>query len=425
MTKNKTDLRFKVNEIFRWNYNSDKKVCLNRGGTSSGKTYSINHIALNWLLTGSAGQAEVWGVDESGIFTVARKFGTSLRVSVMRDFETIALHYGLLHKIKRNKNERSYTFGKRVVEFIGVDDVTKVAKGPRRQHLYMNECDEFTLRDFEQLALRTNKRIFIDFNPDDEDCWMNVEIENKRFHLKKDVDVFISTYKHNLAFLSQNTVEEIEYLQESNPMAWAVYGLGQYGRIKGRIFENFEVIPDIPDGAKFHGRGLDFGFTNSYTSLVDIWQYNKGVVWDELLYERGLLNRDIHARMEQLELEKYSLIVADSAEPKTIEELTRFGWSIVPCSKGKDSVRRRIDVAQGMKIYITARSQNLIREMKKFRWAEDRNGVSLKQPVKKDDHAIDAALYGTDHFMGLPNVAKKFQSSKSNSGLAGIRNKRF
>lgn len=417
---------YEVNEICGWNYQSHKKICLNRGGTSSGKTYSILHIALDWLLTGYAGDPEFWGYDDGGVFTVARKYGTSLRVSVMRDFENICISYGVLDLFKRNKNERTYLYQNRMLEFIGVDDVTKVAKGPRREHLYINECDEFTLRDFQQLIIRTKKRVFIDFNPDDEDCWMNTEIEQKRFHTKGDVDVFVSTYTNNLAFLDDEIVSEIEYLQESHPGAWLVYGLGEYGRIKGRIFENFEIIPEVPREARFHGRGLDFGFTNSYTSLVDVHEWNRGVVWDELLYQRRLLNRDISERMEQLNLSKFEKIIGDSAEPKTIEELYRYGWNIFPCSKGKDSVRRRIDVAQGRKIYVTARSVNLIRELKKYRWAEDKNGNSLKVPVKKDDHAIDAALYATDYFLGMPKDEIKNDAGEEwDTPTGGLMNEVF
>ena len=417
-------IKYKVNHICKKNRDSEKKICLNRGGTSSGKTYGVLHLVLDWLLTGHIG--EFWGYDETGVFTVARKFGTSLETSVMRDFINISIYYGAAHLIKQNKTKRTFTYEGRVVEFTGLDDVTKIAKGPRRTHLLMDECDEFQFRDFTQLILRTNKRVFINFNPDDEDCWMNREIEEKRFFIKKDVDIIVSTYKDNKPFLPKDIIEEIEYLQESNPMAWQVYGLGKYGRIKGRIFTNWDVIDKVPEEARFLGYGLDFGFKVSKTALVAIYQWNQGVIWEEIIHSTGLLNKDIDKEATDNGVSKQSLTVADCAEPKTIEELKRtYQWNIIGCLKGKDSVMHRISTAQGMKIYVPAYSENVKREIKKYRWAENKQGESLKVPVKKDDDAMDAAMYATEFFLGKPKPDGSIKYETTKTSRTGMMEKVF
>lgn len=416
-------IKFETNRTGERIYNSKKRIVLSRGGSSSGKTWGVLMIAVNWLLTGDAG--ENFPKDESGVFTITRKYATSLSVSVLRDFQNILSKYNLDGFFAYNATRKTYTFGNRVVEFMGVDDVRKI-KGLRRRHLYMNESDEFTFDEYTQLTLRTSGRVFIDFNPDDEDCWMNTELEQKRALDIGDVDVMVSTFNDNLAYLDDVIVKEIKSYEVYQPMKWKVYGLGEYGVIKGRIFDDFEIIPDIPEEARFLGYGLDFGFKVSKTALVGIYEWNGGFIWDQVVYQTGLLNSDLDELMIEFGVNKHDLIIADCAEPKTIEELNIWGWHVIACSKGADSVRRRIDVSQSMKMHITARSQDVIREAKKYRWLETPDGRSTKKPVKKDDDLMDAGMYGNEYFFGQSSVSQPNESPGDNyRGTSGLMSKEF
>jgi phage terminase large subunit len=184
--------------------------------------------------------------------------------------------------LRVNKSEKTYQYGGRTVEFIGIDDPQK-ARGPRRDILYCNEANELSWEDFFQLSIRTRYKIFIDFNPSDEDIWINQELEIKRVAKVGDVEVIVSTYLDN-PFLDEITANEIELLAESNPTYWRVYGLGEYGKLVGRIFE-IVILEELPDEAKFVAHGQDFGFTNDPSALVSVYKYNQGIVIDERFYE--------------------------------------------------------------------------------------------------------------------------------------------
>lgn len=228
------------------------KILLLRGGSSSTKTYtSLTFIAI-WLLSGDFCGEFI----PVGVASVARKFATSLPGSVIKDFDDILAANGWDEDVTPNKTLRRYHCGRRYVEFIGLDDPKKM-KGPRRDIGYLNEATELDQQDFFQFELRTRKKLIVDFNPDDEDHWINTEIEQRRRVLKGDVDLVVSTYKDN-PFLTQSEIDSIEYYKDVDPQAWAVYGLGEYGRIKGRIFENVTQVDSIDDTWKFCGHGLDF-----------------------------------------------------------------------------------------------------------------------------------------------------------------------
>jgi len=177
---------------------------------------------------------------------VVRKYGANLRTSVQKDFEEIIQTHGLFPAIEQNKTDRTYSYGGRKVEFIGIDDPQK-ARGPRRDILYCNEANELAPEDFFQLQIRTKYRVFLDFNPDDEDVWINTELEQRRSREEGDVEVIVSTFKDN-PFLDASIRKEIERLSQRDPEYYRVYGLGQYGRLEGVIFD-VKDLPEVPEGA--------------------------------------------------------------------------------------------------------------------------------------------------------------------------------
>ena len=374
--------------IFEKNFYTDKRIVINRGGSSSGKTGTLIRMILVWLFHGQ--------IDNSGktfdrwTLSVVRKYTSNLTKSVLRDWENILDETETRQFLEINKTEKTYKFQNRIVEFIGIDDPQK-ARWPRREILYCNEANELTYEDFRQLAMRTNYRIFIDFNPDDEDIWINTELEQKRQHEEKDVSVIVSTYRDN-PFLHEQIIKELERLEKTDPVWWQVYWLWQYWRLEGRIFD-FKEISEVPETAKLLGYGLDFGFTNDPTALVAVYESGEALVLDEIVYESGLTNPDIVRKFENANITKNTEIWADSSEPKSIEEIYRSGYNIHAVEKWPDSVRFWIDTMRQFPLYVTARSLNLRKEWKKYIWKKDKNGKSLNVPIDEFYHAIDAARY--------------------------------
>lgn len=382
-------------KIYKRNNTTKKRIVINRGGSSSGKTGTLLRMAFLWLVSGKIDDTEkIFWEKEKSVFTIVRKYSANLTRSVIRDFEKIIDENdedGSLRKfLQINKTEKTYTLGNRIIEFIGIDDPQK-ARWPRRDILYCNEANELDYEDFRQLAMRTAYRIFIDFNPDDEDIWINTELEQKRMLTDGDVDLIISTYRDN-KFLTPEIVKELERLRDTDPMYWQVYGEWQYGRLEWRIFD-FKDIDAVPKSAKLLGYGLDFGFTNDPTACVGVYEYGDTLVLDEVFYERGLTNDDICKKFGENNFTKTDEIWADSSEPKSIEEIYRSGYNIHAVEKWPDSVRFWIDTMKKFEIFVTANSLNLRKEWRKYIWKTDKNGKSLNVPIDDFNHAIDAARY--------------------------------
>lgn len=365
---------------------SDKKIVIHRGGTRSSKTYSINQLCAFWLMTGNYQDGKE--PHSEGVWTTVRKYRTNLDGTVIRDFEEILHREGWYDLIDHNKTKKTYKYQDRLVEFIGADDQQKL-RGAKRNILYCNEANELQYKqEFFQLLMRTEDKIFLDFNPDDETIWINTELEQKRKIDKKDVEVIVSNYKDN-TFLSRSLVQEIEYLQETDAEFWKIYGLGEYGNITGLIYES--TISDIPDNAKLVGYGLDFGFSLDPTALIGCYQTDTNVYIKEILYQTNLTNNDIYEAIK--DTVGRELIIADSAEPKSIEELHRLGLNIKPCKKGKDSINHGIDVLKRFKIHVTEDSLNLRKEFRSYKWATDKTGNSTGKPIDRFNHGMDAMRY--------------------------------
>lgn len=381
------DFELQCSPVFDRNWTSDKFICINRGGTRSTKTYSLLDIAVMFLFLGEVG--EHFPVYEQGVFSIIRKYSASLDSSALRDFEEILRHYDLYRHLKVNKTLKTYTFGDRVVKFMGADDPQKL-RGVKHTVAYFNEANECTPEDFRQVAFRTECRMFIDFNPDDDMVWINTDLEQKRKLSEGDVDVIISTYQDN-PFLTPRQVREIERMRESDPEGWEVFGLGNYGKIKGLIFDNWEVVGAVPEGATLLGKGLDFGFTNDPTACIAVYQQDGALYLDEEIYKHGMTNPEIAKLL--METGHRCDVIADSAEPKSIEEIYRAGVNIYGALKGGDSISNSIDILKRYKVFMTARSTNLQSERRKYKWKEDKNGNTLNQPVDYMNHAIDAVRY--------------------------------
>lgn len=377
-----------VTPVFTKNYASEKKIKVNRGGTRSSKTRSIAQLSVLWLFTGQISRERIIG---KGVWSTVRKYSTTLDATVIRDFEEELEKQNLYAAVQHNKTKRTYIYGGRMVEFFGADDEKKL-RGAKRNILYCNEANELEFKtQFFQLLIRTEDDVFIDFNPDDENVWINTELEQKRAHDMKDVEVIVSTYKDN-TFLPLSLIKEIEYLEKTDPEFWKIYGLGQYGKVFGQIFENYTIVDKIPEDATFIANGGDFGFTNDPTATIEVYKQN-GELWvNQLIYQRQMTNPDIANRLKELKKDREETIF-DSSEPKSIKELQNLQINVVPAEKGADSIRNSIDILKRYKINITANSVDLIKEIKTYKWVLDKSANPTQVPVDFNNHAIDALRY--------------------------------
>jgi phage terminase large subunit len=379
--------KIRTNKVFNHLQRSKKKIVVEQGGTRSGKTYNI----LLWIIFYYTER------NTAKTITICRKSFPSLRASVMRDFFDILREHDLYREDFHNKSSHEYHLNGNLVEFISLDQPQKI-RGRKRNLLYINEANELFYEDWQQLIFRTDGRIILDYNPSESFHWIY-----DRVIPREDCDFYQTTYRDN-PFLDEKIKQEIERLQYTDEDYWRIYGLGERGMSRATVFQ-FGTA-EIPQEAKLLSYGLDFGFTNDPSAIVAIYQHGDNLYLDELLYRTGMTNRDLHHHLQSLGLDRRDEIFADSAEPKSIEELHRFGWNIKPTAKGQDSINAGIDILKRHKIFATARSNNLIKELQNYKWTEDKNGNLLNKPIDVMNHALDAARYAVFNKLSKPNYGR-------------------
>ena len=355
-----------------------------QGGTSASKTYSILAVLINKAVT----------IPSLEISVVAETI-PHLRRGALKDFIKILKWTNRYNEKQFNKSLLTYEFKNgSIIEFFSADDSSKL-RGARRDILYINECNNVTFDSYNELAIRTRKEVFLDFNPANE-FWVHKELKDE-----PDSDFLILTYKDNEA-LDQSIIDQIEKNKEKAKTSsywanwWKVYGEGQLGMLEGVVFSNWKTIDTIPKEAKLLGIGLDFGYTNDPTAIIEIYNYNGQRIVNELVYQTGLLNSDI-AKL----LPKHVIVYADSSEPKSIDEIKRFGVTIKGVTKGKDSINYGIDVMQRNDYLVTSNSSNLIKELRAYVWDTDKQGNRLNKPIDFNNHAIDAFRYHEMETLGI------------------------
>ena len=342
------------------------------GGTSAGKTISILQILI------SKAQKD----KKPTLTSVVSESFPHLKRGAMRDFKNIMQEHGYWKESAWNATDSIYTFetGSKI-EFFSADQPSKV-RGPRRDRLFINECNNVAYESFDQLAVRTRLEIWLDWNPTNEFWFYDL------LNTRDDVEMITVTYKDNEG-LSETIVKDIE-AHKPNKNWWTVYGLGQLGEVEGRIYKGWKIIDEIPHEARLEGYGLDFGYSNDPTAVVAVYYYNGGYVLDEVLYRKGMSNQQIASFMNNLD---FGVIVADSAEPKSIDELQMYGLSVVAAKKGSGSILQGIGYVQEQSISMTKRSVNLIKEYRNYLWQTDKDGKTINTPEGGFDHALDAVRY--------------------------------
>lgn len=311
----------------------------------------------------------------------------------MRDFIDILLKMGLYDESYHNKTESTYLLNGNLVEFVSVDQPQKI-RGRRRDYLFINEANELNYEAWMQLVFRTEKKIVLDYNPSDEYHWIYEQVIPR-----DDADFYITTYRDN-PFLPKELVDEIERLQAADENYWKVYGLGQRGVSGETIYTHWQLCKELPlRGEVFYGQ--DFGY-NVASALIRVELFEGGIYADETLYEQKLTTGDLVERYKTLGMGRTSEIFADCAEPKTIEELCRAGYNVKPSDK---DVTEGIRKVKSMPLYITERSVNLIKELKAYKWKTDKDGKVLDEPVKFNDHALDALRYAVFTKLTIPSMS--------------------
>jgi len=362
--------------LYRQNYTSAADVVVNQGGTSSGKTYAILQVLFSKA------------INEVCTITIVGQDIPNLKVGALRD--AIDIHNGD-EAIKQqvtfyNRSDRVFSFlNGSIMEFNSYDN-DQDAKSGKRDYLFVNEANGIPYNIYEQLSLRTRKQVYIDYNPDTS-FW----VHDKVIPIPS-TELIISDHRHN-PFLSEKIREKIEALKSKDLDLWKVYARGITGRIEGLIFKKWYVLNEGFNDKKLIGYGIDFGFSNDPTTLIEVRMQDGELYVKELIYETGLTNQDISSRMDALNVSRGALIVADSAEPKSIEELRRLRWTIDGVKKGKDSVMFGINLLKGYAINVHSSSKNLIKELEQYKWKVNKNGDSLNVPIDEYNHAIDALRY--------------------------------
>lgn len=360
----------------------DKRIKAAAGGTSASKTISILLILIDKCQR-AANNGDLL------LISVVSESLPHLKRGVMRDFLNIMEGHKYFNEDSWNRTDFIYNFGPGVrMEFFGVDSPDKV-RGPRRDILFMNEANNCPFESFEQLEVRTKDEIWLDWNPTNE-FWFYTDILP---HRTEDLDFITLTYKDNEA-LSPDIVKSIEARQH-NANWWKVYGLGQLGDVEGKIYSDWSIIDEIPHEARLERMGLDFGYAVDPAVLVAVYYYNGGYIVDELLHRKGLSNRQI-ADFINNSAYPNALVIADSAEPKSIAELQEYGVQVIGANKGPGSVNQGIQWVQDQRMSMTKRSTNVIKSFRNYMWRTDRDGKILNIPDHAFSDAMDATRYALE-----------------------------
>lgn len=380
-------LNLQTTTIWERNSQAKTRIVINEGSSRSSKTYSLMQFFVVKMLQ-----------ENNIVITVVRKTGPTLKATVYRDFLEILENLGIYNPRAHNKSDLTYRIRSNMIEFVSVDDFKKV-KGRKRDYLFCNEANELFYNEFNQLALRTTKQIFLDYNPShDDEHWIETKIK-----IRPDITIIHSTYLDN-PFLEPEIIHEIEMLKMTDPNLWRIYGLGIRGIAEARIYQHFKLIDNLPDEFDDEFYSLDFGFNNP-SALLHIRVKDKVYYVKELLYQSGLTNNDLILKLNELGVNKNKYIFCDSAEPQRIEEIRRAGYNAY--SSDKD-VKKGIDTVKGSMVCITKDSLNVLEEYKVYSWKVTSDGKILDEPVKLNDHSMDSLRYGIHTYLQIltkqPNV---------------------
>lgn len=368
---------FDVNaELYEANQDDRYRIFVNQGGTSSGKTYCIMQLLI-----------EISIREPRSVITVCGQDLPNLKVGALRDMETIVSASEFLSDwFQENKSDHYFRgANESIIEFKSYS-TPQDAKNGKRDYLFVNEANGITFEIFWQLQIRTRKKVFLDYNPTAR-FWVHDQLIGR-----SDTKLIISDHRGN-RFLTKGEHEKIEGIKDRE--LWMVYARGLTGKISGLVFMNWDIVDELPplEDCKFQSYGLDFGFSVDPTALEEV-RLAHGELWiNELIYEPGMTNIDIANRMTAIGINRHNPVIADCAEPKSIEEIRRLGHYIIPSKKGADSIKNGLDILRRYTMHVTRRSHGIIDNLKRYKYKVDKDGNKTNEPIDEFNHGIDAIRY--------------------------------
>ena len=375
-----------------------KRIWGIQGGQGAGKTWAILELIINHCLKNP--NKEVF---------IASDELSKMRITIIKDFIKIMKSFCIFNKSEFTDGTLYRFANGSFIKFIGLDKAD-IGKGLRSDIIYINECNKVNFETYRELTSRA-KRIIVDFNPNNK-FWFHDEVMNR-----PDCDYINLTFKDN-EFLSEEERNEILLYYEKGynqdgtikneywANMWRVYGLGEIGKLKGAILNNW-TIGKFDTSLPFIC-GLDFGSKDPDALIkVAVDHKEKLIYVDELIYKSNNSTDDL-IKLVGAKVDKRTLIIADSASPRTIDDIKGNGYNIHKVDKPKiiDSVK----VLQGYRIIVTENSINIIRELNDWVWLDKKGEI----PADCNNHSIDAIRYAVTMLVKPPTNFKGIRVLKRN-----------
>ena len=381
-----------VTNIFDRNTKAATPIVINVGGARSSKSYSVLQLILQKFIS-----------EKHKEILITRKTLPSLRLTAYKVFIDLLQDYGYYAKCTHNKTNMTIKYKSNTIYFLSIDDPEKV-KSAEFNYVFMEEANEFTYLDFMTLWMRMSaptideqpNRMYLALNPSEEFSWVN-----QKLIYWDNVKVLKSTYLDN-PFLSKEYKKTLEDLKNTDPELYQIYALGEYATLSNIIYQNYVIDKVFPTAFHDEFYGLDFGY-NHPAALTWIGARDSEMYVKEIIYQTHLTNPDLIDQMNECKVHKKLPIYADSAEPKSIEDIAKAGYNIHPAMK---NVMDGIKTVKSHKLHIHNESVNLIKEIRTYKWRQDRNGNNLDEPVKFNDDLLDSTRYAIATHYASPKKRK-------------------
>lgn len=391
-----------VNKVYAPLFTKKPRYFILMGGRGAGRSTVASQFALAKLTS-----------KEYFRCAIMRYVLGDVRNSIYREITDRAEENGVKDALGINDNSMVIKYGTNTINAVGFrksssDQKSKLKSLANYNYIIIEEADETPEEDFQQLddSLRTLKGdiiIILLLNPPAKSHWIIQRWFDLRpsgvkdFYipvLKDGIDntVFLRTsYENNRTNIATASIENYERYKTTKPSHYwnMIKGLVPE-TVKGKIYSGWQVIDKVPHEARLERYGLDFGYSNDPTAIVAIYKYNGGYILDEITFSKGLRNDQIAAILQN---QPQALVIADSAEPKSIEDLVLADLTVLPSKKGADSIKNGIDNVKGQRISITKRSINILKEYDNYAWLENKDGETLNIPKGGYDHSMDAIRY--------------------------------
>jgi len=381
-----TELYMKIQDALQEN----KRYIFLRGSSRSGKTIT----ALQHIIITALSQPDT-------LITIARETQVSIKNTILMDFKSVLTNLNLWEDSRYNKVEMVYRMkNNSIIRFVGMDDTTGKLRGMKSDIVFVDEVNTVSFEPFVQLDIRTEQYILAAYNPEITEDWWGLEYEGK------DNGIMIhSTWKQN-PFLDNRIIQSIQELKELDPDLYEIYSEGRVVPPREKIFVNYDKYTEEP---RYKERyiGIDFGFATDPCAVVEVLINDKDVYCKELLYQAGTTNEDLIFILKELGIDRNTQMVADSAEPKSIQDLKRGGFNIRGVKKGSGSILYGIQKMKQHRIHIHEDSTNLYREFSELKFKKDRSGRVTNTPIG-DDHLIDSVRYVIMEFADKPKTTYHF-----------------